>query len=453
MLKKSFLPIVFLGAIGIIVAIAFMTVTKSETNTFALYRENGDVYYKEDITDEYILLEQDEMTLEHKSFVKTTSGYAHILFEDGSMLSLDNNSEVQVFFAQDRIEINQQAGNVWHRVIGGKAYSVVTLASSVETLGTIFAVHYEDGNKQQATIYVIEDSVRVKQIIETSGKKSESAELVIQNGQSISFSPKTAFSQELVSSISESVSTSIWYKRNVIIDSEFSKQPAKKFITNIKNFLDIKALNDPGPQTAEQVTNIISKIEDSDNVKNTEVYDFLISFQERYDITVVEDEVCTNIKSDQFATDKEKLETYKDEIGEANYTQLLNYLDKLEKSCEDEELSPDELEELKSIFIDQYEENEAEQREKFLSAVEAKLALYLEIDDDGREVCARLAETDTDEIISELEEIETEYEQTHAIDNVIRPVLTKIATSCEDNTISVDELKDIESLTPSEYYQ
>lgn len=454
MFKRSIVPVGFMGAIAAIIAIAFFTVTRSETNTFALYKESGEVYYKKDITDNYTLLDENDIRLEHKSFVKTKTGYAHIVFEDGSMLSMDNDTEVQVLLVEGTITVKEQLGNVWSRVSDNKQYSVETLSSTSEAKGTIFDVQYEDGDKQLSSVYVVEGSVSVKQIIEQNGKKTENGPYDLPSGKKLSFSPKTDFSTITAVDFDENLVASKWYKRNLIIDGEFNKQFAKKFVSNIKNLTEIMKLEGGKEQTAEEKSkDILTKIEEIDSVKNSDVYEFLQKFQLDYDFTVAGADVCVNINSDQFAEDKEDLAQYKDEIGEANYNQLIKYVDKLKEMCSDDELSDEETEELKTIFYEQYEEEKDKEESKFKAAIQSKLSLYLEINNDGEEVCARVNDASTDNIIDDLEAIETQYNQPHEIAEKIRPVLEKIATSCNDNKISIDELKDIESLTPSEYFQ
>ncbi len=95
---------------------------------------------------------------------------AHVIFPDNSIMSIDQNTKVQINYNDKKISIFQIAGNTWHRVkklINITDYSVETPTALASVRGTIFGVQI---NQDETSVYVKEHTVEVAKIQKQDGK-------------------------------------------------------------------------------------------------------------------------------------------------------------------------------------------------------------------------------------------------------------------------------------------
>lgn len=136
------------------------------TSMFMLYRTSGEVLYKKEGDNNFSSITADEIRLPNKTSVKTANGKAYVLFEDASMITLKENTEVIVSIDDGNISIKQMFGKTYHRVqtlLTGKSYEVRTPTTLAAVRGTKFAVSYDEV-KKETKVAVTESKVAVKDV-------------------------------------------------------------------------------------------------------------------------------------------------------------------------------------------------------------------------------------------------------------------------------------------------
>jgi hypothetical protein len=136
------------------------------TSAFMLYRTSGDVFYKKEGDNNFSPIGADEIRLPNKTSVKTAKGRAYVLFEDTSIITIKENTEIVVTMEDDNISIKQMFGKTYHRVqtlLIGKSYEVRTPTTLAAVRGTKFAVSYDEV-KKETKIAVTESKVAVKDV-------------------------------------------------------------------------------------------------------------------------------------------------------------------------------------------------------------------------------------------------------------------------------------------------
>ena len=133
---------------------------------FTLYRTNGEVFFKKDGDNNFSVFSGENIQLPNKTTVKTVNGKAYVLFEDTSVITLKENTEIVVKIEDKNISILQMFGKTYHRVetlLAGKTYEVRTPTTLAAVRGTKFGVSY-DLTKKETKIAVTESKVAVKDI-------------------------------------------------------------------------------------------------------------------------------------------------------------------------------------------------------------------------------------------------------------------------------------------------
>ncbi len=136
------------------------------TSTFTLYRTTGDVFYKKERDNNFSLVETDEMRLPNRTSIKTANGKAYVLFEDTSIVSLKENTEIVIVIDDGNVIVKQMFGKTYHRVktlLTGKSYEVRTPTTLAAVRGTKFAVSYDE-IKKETKVAVTESKVAVKDV-------------------------------------------------------------------------------------------------------------------------------------------------------------------------------------------------------------------------------------------------------------------------------------------------
>lgn len=235
--------LLFLGfsliVIVIIVAAATMLFLLKKEETFTLLTESGTVLYKKD-GEEYTQVATMSIELPNKTYIKTEKAYAHVILPDKSMISLDQNTEIQIVLENNSTLIKQLIGKTWHRiqtVLSDEEYSVTTSTAIASVRGTKF---YVDSSETDSTfVYSIEDTVAVAQVI--PDHEIETLKYTNVDDGYIAEVPKDPDQEIPVFLGYIEIDKDIWYKRNLMIDKLFDTG-------NLDNILDM-ILNDDNIQT------------------------------------------------------------------------------------------------------------------------------------------------------------------------------------------------------------
>lgn len=273
-MKKFFTISAIIIVFFAIVGVGFLFLLPKKTDEFTLYKEKGVVYYKESGS-EYKKLEQDTIKLKEGSFVKTEDGYAHVLFSDNSMVSIDKNSEIEFAKIQkNEKDLTQIVGNTYHRIqklIGNKTYRVKSLTTIAAIRGTKFNLNVQ--NKNNSSAFVNEGTVLFTLLDNNSNETNKIIEL--KAGQFIDLPVFTENEKYQAVQIPAYISSSIWFKRNLIIDKLFDESKSFEFIQNLSKNNDLLRLEeteseekdlliDEGKEVIQEFFELINSGENSD---------------------------------------------------------------------------------------------------------------------------------------------------------------------------------------------
>jgi len=217
----ALLPILILGIILGTAVFFFNPQSKQKTAdsksiTFTLIKESGKVEFKKSI-ENYQTLENDEIDLPSKSFVKTSEGEAHVVFGNNSMLSIDKNSEVEIIVDNQNTLINQLSGSTWNRVkklTGSENYQVETPTALATVRGTKFGVELSKNPSEISGIYLVESKIDVAQ---KSSKKTET----LNPKEYLEVKPNTQENSVKSGELLDENFQGRWYKRNRLIDQRY----------------------------------------------------------------------------------------------------------------------------------------------------------------------------------------------------------------------------------------
>lgn len=296
--KKSLfaIAILIILTLGIGTSIFFITRPKSSTNiSFTLIKESGTVSYKNTESDQYKNLDSDQIILQNNAFVKTTDSYAHVIFADNSLMSIDVNSEIQITVKDSETTIDQVLGNTWHRVeklVPGKEYTVTTPTSLAAVRGTKFGI---DASKTGSSTFVIDGAVDVGQIEIVNGQKEWKNRQSVSAGKSANIPDIKRIQKIDVADISTEQTTSNWYIRNKLLDKDFDNKVDMK--NAIKKVRDNKSFN---TKQKKQLSNLIGPSDGSnysdpkicENYTSTSYQEYMLSIDQiaasGYDAAVVQ---------------------------------------------------------------------------------------------------------------------------------------------------------------------
>lgn len=230
-MNKIIFPVFLLVVCGIGL-VMLLVVANRKADDILVLREDGTMYVKSAQDAEYVEVTSDETTVKSGTFVKTGSGKGHVLFPNNSLMTLDKNTEIQVTYTAEGIDVMQFIGKTWNRVrnIGSGAYKVNTPTALATVRGTVLGIEVTN----ITDIYVVEHSVDVQQ-------KNESGQLmevkVLLEGQLTSvneFGEKQGFD---IQDIPEELKKHEWFLYNKQLDSNFEtldREQIKQKIKSIK---------------------------------------------------------------------------------------------------------------------------------------------------------------------------------------------------------------------------
>lgn len=159
---------------------------------FTLYRISGEVFYKKETDSNFSLLEGESIELPNHTTVKTTVGKATVLLDDRSMITLKENTQIEVVSSDGGFDIMQFFGTTYHRVetlVTGKTYEVRTPTTLAAVRGTKFAVFY-DATKKETKVAVTEHRVAINEIENmTSTSTIIEDSTMVEEGKTLTYVP------------------------------------------------------------------------------------------------------------------------------------------------------------------------------------------------------------------------------------------------------------------------
>lgn len=223
----------------------FLSPTPSQAqNTLAtLTKESGIIQYKLPNEEQFRTLDKDEEKIPTGTSVMTgKESLGHVIFPDNSLMSLSENTQVVVNYADKQIKIVQLLGNTWHRVtkvLQGNSYSVETPNTLATVRGTEFNVAVLPNKRSE--VMVKESIVDVSKI-----ERKEDGQVVVQDTKRVEHdkqvviaeTPKTSSGSAptlvtlKVEAIPEEKKQTTWFQRNVEITEEI-KTAEKEVLTTI----------------------------------------------------------------------------------------------------------------------------------------------------------------------------------------------------------------------------
>lgn len=324
-MKKLLLVLIPVLTVIILVVVFVLNSRKAEAVKFMLIKESGSIEYK--IAGEYTKLDDDEIELPSGSFVKTGDGVAHILLQDNSLISLDNNTEIQLKIENEKTDLLQLAGNTWNRIeklSSGNGYQVQTPTTIAAVRGTEFGVLVPES--EQSDIFVLDSTVKVGKLKLENGVADFADSNDLEKGRWYKYD----HGETEINDIPEELTQSNFYKKNLLLNdilNNTDKSRLKDLLRNLLTDNELQAKSD----TLGEATN-----QSIPGLTGFNPFDFT--------------EVCGQITTPGFLEYRSLLnQNALDVPGYAEYfTSTRNYLDLLVDSCADNIIDIAEQEQLRS---------------------------------------------------------------------------------------------------------
>ncbi|MBI2103764.1 FecR domain-containing protein [Candidatus Woesebacteria bacterium] len=242
---KSLLIIGIVLIILIVVGGVFVLRNRiGRSQTLTVFKDSGEVLYKPE-GGEYSSIDADEFEIPNKSFVKTgEDGLAHVVLPDDSIISLSENSEMQINY-DIATGVFQSLGSAWFRVqklVGGAKFTVETPTAIAAVRGTIFGVERPVADGEEVS-YVTDGSIEIAQL------KEQDEEKVRQNSQELGENKLAKIrtvdqgAPEVID-IPEEKRQTPWFRRNEIINQLFKEGRPREFLKKLRENTEIKQIDE-----------------------------------------------------------------------------------------------------------------------------------------------------------------------------------------------------------------
>lgn len=159
--NKAIVVVVLFASIGLTVY--------SIQNVFSapiyVYQEQGEVYTKASQEDIYSPVQSLRVEVEEGTFIKTENGFAHVVLRDGSIVSLEPYTEMQVEESSSLFtRLYQISGNTWHRVkklvsTDDDRYQVESGSVAASVRGTEFGIIVQSPSK--SVVYLDQGGIQL----------------------------------------------------------------------------------------------------------------------------------------------------------------------------------------------------------------------------------------------------------------------------------------------------
>ena len=453
-------------------------VNKQDLVKFDLYKEEGQISYKADANSSYQDLREDEIELADKSFIKTSVGaLAHVIFNDNSMISLDENTEIQVNYSGTSRDIAQTSGNTWHRIqklTDNSAYQVETSNTLATVRGTIFGVKIEDPT--QTSIYVTESQVEVSQTTLENDKKVKKATQMVQEGKQLGITKFDKDKKLDLTDISEEEKNSPWFKRNKVIDEDYKQEKGAKLMKKLKNDPDFKQkLKDAKQDKKSQsklsgLGSVLGKILKASPEINKQTFSNPEATLAALDASNYSCGELSGVVD--FTTGLSALEQ-SGQIPSGTIQSLKNYYSQLTDFCKDGKLDNTEIAKLNLLAqamsknfaslsnpdatasnptAGTTQDQNAGQTAAYTTEIQAKLTQWATVDPQTQsaDLCSAYNQSNVSIIVGQFIAIEKKYNQPVTVAAKVKPVLSQIAISCRDGAIDGTETQEIARLYPND---
>lgn len=453
------------------------SIDKQDVAKFNLYKEEGQISYKADSNSSYQDLNEEQIELPDKSFIKTSIGaLAHVIFNDNSMISLDENTEIQVNYSATSRDIVQTSGNTWHRIqklTDNSAYQVETSNTLATVRGTTFGVKIE--NPTQTSLYVTESQVEVNQTALENGKKVKKATQMVNEGKHLGIPDFGGDKKPDLTDISAEKKNTPWFKRNKVIDEDYKQEKGEKLMKKLKNDPDFRQKlkdikdNKPQPKLSGLSAALGKILRTSPEINKT-------TFSNPETTLAALD--ASNYSCDElsgvvdFTAGLSTLEQ-SGQIPSGTIQSLKNYYSELTNFCKDGNLDGAEIAKL-SLLAQAMSKNfaalsnpdatasdpnagttqdpNAGQVAAYTAEMQAKLSQWVTVDPQTQsaDLCRAYSQSNIDIIVGQFVAIEKKYNQPISVAVKVKPLITQIAISCRDGAIDDAETQEIAKLYPND---
>lgn len=263
------------------------TTSTPQAEVIYIYREYGDVSFKNKAASTFTPVGDGRMTIPNYSTVKTGDGSGYVIFPDNSSIALSSSTEIEISYEPTKISIMQLLGATYHRITSlatGNKYEVRTPNTLAAVRGTKLAVTYNEKLKktyiavtehQVEVTPTKEDGVATKapvMVQEGSLADIQSSTSTIKNGTSTS-----QVSEKMVVRTNDEVKEiKLFIEENKVIDKEYDKTPTEgrqefleKIINSLKQEESRPKTTGEKPETRTETLNRIIK---QATLKTTETY-------------------------------------------------------------------------------------------------------------------------------------------------------------------------------------
>jgi len=429
-LKNCFACGAVVVVILIIAVVVFVTNDDSDSGDFDsskayLYVESGDVSIKKQDENDYTKVETDEVALQSKTYVKTEESFAHVVFPNESVMSLDNNTEVQITYDDEDTSIFQFIGSTWHRIeelVGAQEYSIETSSTLAAVRGTKVGV--DNDGEEETDVYVLENKVEVSTLIEKDGKKVKEDTQIFGEGEEANVGK---LKKIIRGEISEKRKKKSWFKKNKDLDN-MSKEDLYELISGRRKEEISELRGDKNVFAGINDDTFCSDFESKYN-EYKEVHESLIGVNDSlYDQIAKFVNKVTGFCSDGKLTFIEKLEL---KVYASIFQIIIEYVD---VEIEEEESAPEDFE-IEVGYSDKYDE----EMRKVIDS-------YLHLDGKGEEMCTWYLGKTVEEIMEGITVIQVENGYDPIIKKEIRPLVEQIVGICKDGKISKEEYDSIKPI-------
>lgn len=208
-MKKSFIILIIFLFTALAFSAFLVFKSTNQASTFLVILEEGSGHYKEKDSSDYLEITQLETQLTCGSFVQTeSSSFLTILLSDNSIISVDENTQLQINCPENGFSITQLTGNTWHSVntlTQDGSYTIETPDAIAAVRGTEFGVNITINEAISFSEIFVEESQ-----VEVTNKAFNTKLNLVTGEYSLVEKNKDNFKQNLPDKIKQSA----WYTKN-----------------------------------------------------------------------------------------------------------------------------------------------------------------------------------------------------------------------------------------------
>lgn len=315
-------------------------VTSTDDSAVLIY-EGGTVSYKLSESDIYAELTEDEISLPSGSYVKTDeAAFASIFLPDNSLISLSENTEIQINYSPEAVDLKQLVGETWNRVqtlSNGGTFQIESPNTIAAVRGTIFDVIVEGENS--TTVHVDESIVEVSELdTNENGEKVVVESVDVNQGEWIKVSkddPEHMMKEEA----GEEFTQRDWVQKNKDLDEDYmmlSKDEMKE------------VLKDSGSNSSSTSSTDADVLGLESGLDKEIVKEVSSELQDVESILTITHRSCQDYSSKDMKLAIEKITKYSEYLVKPK--KLVEILEGLLSSCEDAKLTVQEANKLEKLI-------------------------------------------------------------------------------------------------------